>query len=52
MIGEDAATRKIRMLCVELLHRCNVGCWYWFYGMRLRHDVDQSGLASVAALTN
>ncbi|MEU5302144.1 hypothetical protein ACH4YO_24260 [Streptomyces noursei] len=52
MIEEDTAIRKIRMLCVELRHGCNVECWNWFHGTQLRHAVDQSGLTSVASLSN
>ncbi|WP_157878866.1 hypothetical protein [Streptomyces sp. CT34] len=49
MIGQDTSIRKIRMLCVELPHCYNVGCWNWFHGTRLRHAVDRS---TVAALSN
>ncbi|AJC55124.1 hypothetical protein GZL_02533 [Streptomyces sp. 769] len=52
MIGEDTEIRKIRRVCVPLLHRCNVGGWHWFHGTRLRHAVDQSGPAPVAVQSN
>ncbi|WEB41228.1 hypothetical protein MOV08_19395 [Streptomyces yunnanensis] len=52
MFEEDTAIRKIRMLCVQLLHRCNVECWNRLHGTRLRHAVDQSRPAPVAAQFN
>lgn len=37
MIGEVAGIRKIRMLYLQLLYRCNFVCEHCFHGTRLQH---------------
>ncbi|MCX5342673.1 radical SAM protein [Streptomyces atratus] len=37
MIGEITGIRRIRMLYLQLLYRCNFECLHCFHGKRLRH---------------
>lgn len=37
MIGEVTGIRKIRMLYLQLLYRCNFTCLHCFHGKRLQH---------------
>ncbi|MEV6652701.1 radical SAM protein [Streptomyces sp. NPDC051219] len=37
MIGEVTGIRKIRMLYLQLLYRCNFECLHCFHGKRLQH---------------
>ncbi|WP_351228562.1 radical SAM protein [Streptomyces sp. NPDC002133] len=37
MIGEVTGIRKIRMLYLQLLYRCNLECDHCFHGKRLQH---------------
>ncbi|MFF8604418.1 radical SAM protein [Streptomyces sp. NPDC015346] len=37
MIGEVTGIRKIRMLYLQLLYRCNFACDHCFHGKRLQH---------------
>ena len=37
MIGEVTGIRKIRMLYLQLLYRCNFECLHCFHGERLQH---------------
>ncbi|MFF3125168.1 radical SAM protein [Streptomyces sp. NPDC057908] len=37
MIGEVIGIRRIRMLYLQLLYRCNFECLHCFHGKRLKH---------------
>lgn len=37
MIGEVTGIRRIRMLYLQLLYRCNFECLHCFHGKRLQH---------------
>nr|WP_234042481.1 hypothetical protein [Streptomyces marianii] len=37
MIGEVTGIRKIRMLYLQLLYRCNFTCLHCFHGKRLQY---------------
>ncbi|MFD0443323.1 radical SAM protein [Streptomyces indonesiensis] len=37
MIGEVTGIRRIRMLYLQLLYRCNFQCLHCFHGERLKH---------------
>ncbi|MFF3332278.1 radical SAM protein [Streptomyces sp. NPDC002888] len=51
MIGEVTGIRKIRMLYLQLLYRCNFECLHCFHGKRLQHADAFSAEQAVSLLT-
>ncbi|BFV56353.1 hypothetical protein KCMC57_up14570 [Kitasatospora sp. CMC57] len=51
MIGEVTGIRKIRMLYLQLLYRCNFECLHCFHGERLKHADAFNPEAAVNLLT-
>ncbi|WP_405998509.1 radical SAM protein [Streptomyces sp. NBC_00829] len=51
MIGEVTGIRKIRMLYLQLLYRCNFECGHCFHGTRLQHADAFAAEQAVSLLT-
>lgn len=51
MIGEVTGIRKIRMLYLQLLYRCNFECGHCFHGKRLQHADAFAAEQAVSLLT-
>lgn len=51
MIGEVTGIRKIRMLYLQLLYRCNFECLHCFHGERLRYADSFTAEEAVSLLT-